>query len=159
MVPQCIYGKLNLNCWPDIYAETIICHHRMVTSSNGNIFRITGPLCGESTGLGEFPTQRPVTQSFDVFFDMRLNKRLSKHSRCWWFETPSWSLWRQCNGACTWSTTWQTQATGWHIVDHKIRLAFLMIYLALSIYISKSISCILFHCLIPVRNQSWFSFF
>ena len=27
----------------------------------------------------EFPTQRPVTQSFDVFFDLRLNKRLSKH--------------------------------------------------------------------------------
>ena len=29
---------------------------------------------------GEFPTQRPVTQIFDVFFDMRLNKRLSKPS-------------------------------------------------------------------------------
>ena len=27
---------------------------------------------------GEFPTQRPVTRSFDVFFDLRLNKRLSK---------------------------------------------------------------------------------
>ena len=38
----------------------------MVTSSNGNIFRVTGPLCGEFTGPGEFPTQRPVTRSFDV---------------------------------------------------------------------------------------------
>ena len=28
---------------------------------------------------GEFPTQRPVTRSFDAFFDLRLNKRLSKH--------------------------------------------------------------------------------
>ena len=27
---------------------------------------------------GEFPSQRPVKQSFDVFFDLRLNKRLSK---------------------------------------------------------------------------------
>ena len=69
----------------------------MMTSSNGNIFRVTGPLCGEFTGPGEFPTQRPVTQSFDVFFDLRLNKRLSKQPWGWWFETPSWSLWRHRN--------------------------------------------------------------
>ena len=69
----------------------------MMTSSNGNIFRVTGPLCGEFTGPGEFPTQRPVTRSFDVFFDLRLNTRLSKQPWGWWFETPSWSLWRQCN--------------------------------------------------------------
>ena len=42
-------------------------------------------------------TQRPVTRSFDVFFDLRLNKRLSKQPWGWWFETPPWSLWRQCN--------------------------------------------------------------
>ena len=30
---------------------------------------------------GEFPAQRPVTRSFDVFFDLRLNKRLSQQSR------------------------------------------------------------------------------
>ena len=69
----------------------------MMTSSNGNIFRVTGPLCGEFTGPGEFPTQRPVTRSFDVLFDLRLNKRLSKQPWGWWFETPSWSLWRQRN--------------------------------------------------------------
>ena len=43
---------------------------------------------------GEFPAQRPVTRSFDVFFDLRPNKRLSKHWWGWWFETPPWSLWR-----------------------------------------------------------------
>ena len=69
----------------------------MMTSSNGNIFRVTGPLCGEFTGPGEFPAQRPVTRSFDVFFDLRPDKRLSKQPWGWWFETPSWSLWRQCN--------------------------------------------------------------
>ena len=63
---------------------------------SGNIFRVTGHLCREFTG--EFPAQRPVTRSFDVFFDLRLNKRLSKPSRGWWSETPSWSLWRQRNG-------------------------------------------------------------
>ena len=67
----------------------------MMTSSNGNIFRVTGTLCGEFTG--EFPTQRPVTPSFDVFFDLRLNKRLSKQSWGLLFETPSRSLWRHCN--------------------------------------------------------------
>ena len=46
---------------------------------------------------GEFPAQRPVTRSFDVFFDLRLIKRLSKHWRGWWFETLSRPLWRHCN--------------------------------------------------------------
>ena len=69
----------------------------MMTSSNGNIFRVTGLLCGEFTGPGEFPAQRPVTRSFDVFFHLRLNKRLSKQPRGWWFETLSWSLGRHCN--------------------------------------------------------------
>ena len=69
----------------------------MMTLSNGNIFRVTGPLCGEFTGPGEFPTQRPVTRGFGVFFDLRLSKRLSKQPWGWWFETSSWSLWRQCN--------------------------------------------------------------
>ena len=52
----------------------------MMTSSNGNMFRVAGPLCGEFTGHGEFPSQRPVTRSFDVAFELRLNKRLSKQS-------------------------------------------------------------------------------
>ena len=69
----------------------------MMTSSNGNIFRVTGPLCAEFTGPGDFPTQRPVTRSFDIFFDLRLNKRLSKQPWGWWFETLSWSLWRHYN--------------------------------------------------------------
>ena len=69
----------------------------MMTSSNANIFCITGPLCGEFTSPGEFTAQRPVTWSFNVFFDPCPNKRLSKQPRGWWFETPSWSLWRQCN--------------------------------------------------------------
>ena len=50
----------------------------MITSSNGSILRVTG----------EFPSQRPVTRNFDAFFDLRLNKRLSQHSRRRWFEAP-----------------------------------------------------------------------
>ena len=52
---------------------------------------------GNSSVTGEFPAQRPMKRSFDVFFDLRLNKQLSKQSRGWWFETPSRSLWHHCN--------------------------------------------------------------
>ena len=54
---------------------------------------------GNSPVPGEFPAQRPVTRSFDVFFDLRLNKRLRKQSWSWWFETLSCPLWRHCNAA------------------------------------------------------------
>ena len=77
----------------------------MMTSSNGNIFRVTGHLCGKFTGPGEFPAQRPVTRSFDVFIDLRLNNRLSKQSWGWWFETPSCPLWRHSN---------EIMLTSWH---------------------------------------------
>ena len=48
----------------------------------------TCPLWGESIGTGRFSAQRPVARSFDVLFDLRMNKRLSKQSRCQWFEAP-----------------------------------------------------------------------
>ena len=54
---------------------------------------------GNSPIPGEFPAQRPVTRSFDVFFDLRPNKRLSKQSWRWWFETLFRPLWRYCNEA------------------------------------------------------------
>ena len=53
---------------------------------------------GNSPASGDFPAQTPVTRSFDVFFDLCLNKRLGKLSWGWWFETLSRPLWRQCNG-------------------------------------------------------------
>ena len=67
----------------------------MMTSSNGNIYRVTGHLCGEVTG--ELPAQRPVMRSFDILFDLRLNERLSKQSWSWWFKTPWHPSWRYSN--------------------------------------------------------------
>ena len=61
------------------------------------------PFAGKSPVPGEFPAQRPVTRSFDVFFDLCLNKRLSKQSWGWWFETPSRQLWRHRKDATPWS--------------------------------------------------------
>ena len=80
-----------------LFQSSVTPNFSMMTSSNGSIFRVTGHLCGNSPVPGEFPTQRPVTRSFDVFFDLRLNKRLSKQSSGWWFKTLSRPLWRHCN--------------------------------------------------------------
>ena len=61
-------------------------------------FSVLLALCVENSPVtGEFPSQRPVTRGFDIFFDLRLNKRLSKQSLGWWFETPSCSFWYHCN--------------------------------------------------------------
>ena len=55
-------------------------------------------LCeGNPPVTGGFPSQRPVTQSFDVFFDLCRNKRLSKQLRHWWFEKSLHSLWCHTN--------------------------------------------------------------
>ena len=62
--------------------------------------RLTGLCAGNSPVTGEFPAQRPVTHSFDVFFGLRLSQQLSKHWRHWWFEMPPRSLWRHCNDTC-----------------------------------------------------------
>ena len=62
--------------------------HQMVTFSP-----LPAICAGNSPVTGEFPTQRPVTRSFDVFFDLRLNKRLNKQSWGWWFEMPSRPIW------------------------------------------------------------------
>ena len=68
----------------------------MMTSWNGNIFRVAGHLCREFTG----PRWIPHTKASDaelLSFDLRLNKRLSKQSWGWWFETPSRPSWRHRN--------------------------------------------------------------
>ena len=91
------------------YGDDFLRNTDMMTSSNGNVFRVTGHLCGNSPLPGEYPAQRPVTQSYDVFFDLRPNKRLSKQWRGWWFETPSSPLWRHCNE----TTFVMSCSTGW----------------------------------------------
>ena len=46
------------------------------------IFSALLALCeGNSPVTGEFPAQKPVTRSYDVFFDLRRNKRLNNQWR------------------------------------------------------------------------------
>ena len=64
------------------------------------IFSALLAICaGNSPVTGEPPSQSPVTRNIDVFFILRLNKRLSKQSWGWWFETPSRPFWRHSNGS------------------------------------------------------------
>ena len=59
-----------------------------MTSSNGNIFRVTGHLCGEFTGYRWIlRTKASDVELWCFFIDLRPNKRLSIQSWGWWFET------------------------------------------------------------------------
>ena len=75
-------------------------------------------LCeGNPPVTGGFPSQRPVTLSFDVFLHLRLNKRLNEQSRRHWFETPSRLLWRH------WHRLVNTEVTLYEVVlEHSLNM-------------------------------------
>ena len=102
-----------------------IWYQLMMTSSNGNIFRVTGPLCGESIGYRWISlTKTSDARSFDVFFDVRPNKLLSKQWKCRRFETPWRSLWRRCNVHAGMHLRYRQQNTG-HFILRPFRLTML----------------------------------
>ena len=80
------------------YFAPILNAYIVMTSSHGNIFRVTGHLCREFTGDRWISRTKASDAELWFFFDLRLNKRLSKQWWGWWFETPSRPLWRHCNG-------------------------------------------------------------
>ena len=80
---------------PAIY-NNFITHDDVVKRKHFPRYR--SALCaGNSPVTGEFPSQGPVTWIFDVSFGVHQDERLSKRTRCWWFETPWRSLWCHCN--------------------------------------------------------------
>ena len=124
---------------------------------------------GNSPVTGEFHAQRTVTRGFDVFFDMRLNKRLSKQSWGWWFETPLHSLWRHFNGP--WTRAQLLFRTVYHLTcncfvlhttccNHAKPFIFLTEHITLvgpfinsSVWVWKNMAISLFHaklCFIPL---------
>ena len=90
---QEIDERSNINhCWIPYLMSHLWWSHQMET------FSALLALCaGNSPASGEFPAQKPVTRSFDVFLDLILNKRLRKQSWGWWYETLSRPLWRHRN--------------------------------------------------------------
>ena len=77
---------------------------------------------------GDFPAQRPVTRSFDVFFDLRLNKWFSKQSWGWQFETLLCPLWRHCNVSAMYDLSLK-------VTDHNLWSATLRIVYTKSLYL------------------------
>ena len=102
---------------PETGSESSWWRHQMETFS-----ALLAICAGNSPVPAKFPAQRPVARSFDVFFDLRSNKRLSKHWWCWWFETPSSPLWRHCNTA---SGTCMIGMISWSLLILKKHLCFL----------------------------------
>ena len=78
----------------------VVLYIRMMTSSNRYIFRVTGHLCAEFTSHRWIPRTKASDAEHWCFLwstPICLNKRLSKHSWGWWFQTPSSPLWHHCN--------------------------------------------------------------
>ena len=95
---KCKKQPLKKNGVTHKWQHLVIIYYVMMTSWNGNIFCVTGHLCGEFIG----PRWIPSTKASDAklwwgFFDLCPNKRLSKQWWGWWFETPSRPLWRHRN--------------------------------------------------------------
>ena len=88
-----------------------------MTSSNGNIFRVTGLFCKEFTGHRWIA--RTKASDADVFFDLRPNKRLNKQWWGWWFETPSSPLWRHYNEVVVIVFTYWVHSCCPYVVRHK----------------------------------------
>ena len=99
IITAVIFGWLNLSmCKITLKMHGNPLHYFTWWRHQMETFSALLALCvGNSPVPGEFPTHRPVTRSFDVFFDLCLNKQLSKQWWGWWFETPSRPLWRHCN--------------------------------------------------------------
>ena len=90
---KCTHVSVML-CFTLVYSRVTV---NMMTSSNGNIFRVTGHLCGEFTGHRWIPRRKANDAELWCFLDLRLNKRLSKQSWGWWFEMLSHPIRRHCN--------------------------------------------------------------
>ena len=113
----------------------------MMTSSNVNIFCVTGPLCGELTddrwiprthfprhwpfvrGIHRWPMNSPHKGQwrgalmFSLIFTW-INSWVNK-SWSWWFETPSLSLWRHCNGMECGTKTLLSSIHNWRLWCQK----------------------------------------
>ena len=72
-------------------------HMHTMTSSNGNIFRVTDPLCGEFTGHRWIPRTKGQWRGALMFSLICAWINGWVNNRDWWSHTPSRPLWCHCN--------------------------------------------------------------
>ena len=118
MIPTVLLG--GMNAWSILYNRW-----DMMTSSNGNIFRISGHLCGKFTGPRWISRTKAGDAELWCFLWFTPDKRLGKQPWGWWFETPAWSLWRHRNDFCVRS---RKPGHGWVIASHSILWMHLLIH-------------------------------
>ena len=99
----------------------------MMTSSNENISVLMAICARNPPVIGEYPSQRPLTRRFAVFFDLCLNKRLGEQWWGWWFETPLHPLWRHCNVRHLIPGNYYMSFVNYHVYSTKNALSFVVI--------------------------------
>ena len=91
-----------------ILVQCLMTQRCMMTSSNGNIFRVTGPLWEEFTGDRWIPLTKASDAELWCFLWSAPQQTVELTSRRRWFETPSRSLWRH----------WFALAHAWVMTSH-----------------------------------------
>ena len=108
-------------------------------------------LCaGNSPITGEFPSQRTVPRGFDIFLDLRLNKWLSKQSWCWWFGTPSRSLWQHRND---FKVIFYQIHISWYFLHNKHVRKYIQVHVITYAYITSTLLVIQLFRLANVRSK------
>ena len=107
-------GLLHRHSLPFVVLNLMYLHF-MMTSSSWKFSRVSGPLCGEFTGHRWIPR----TKAIDVFFDLRLNKRMSKQWWGWWFVTSRHSLWRHFNVLSGSLQRWECRLLKYFILENR----------------------------------------
>ena len=127
-------------------------HHKTWWRHQMETFSVLLAICaGNSPVPGEFPTQRPVTRSFDVYFDLRPNKRLSKQSWGWWFAALWCPSWRHRNEISRSHDSPQAQ----YGLRMRCRVDILLIHDCLNSPCSASVILTGRNCYIPVNVESF----
>ena len=98
------WGWLQINPFRTEYSLGNMYIYIYIFSTCHRHWNVTGCRHDDVIKWNHFPRYSPFvggihrsSRSFDVFFDLRLNKRLRKQLYGCRFETPAWPLWCHCN--------------------------------------------------------------
>ena len=144
-------------------------------------FAVLAIWAGNSLVTGKLPEQRPMTQSFDVFFDLRLNKQLSKQWWGWWFGMPLCPLWCHCNDYKVWmcpstysfvmcwhtfkfsslQKLWNTCQRAWQCANAQmicIKISIIVIFFCMNLTLWWTEVCLKTQCFLLFPIIAWYCY-